>query len=206
MAGNVTTVGRWVAQRLPTRPTQHSSLVHFFHVDPVINEMKSMHGEGVCKFIGAVAFMEWCDGHQLVEKIQSITPIKIKAETMIMWTKQVLEGLSYLHLFGLIHQNINPGNIYLDSRGNAKIGGYMSCKVSRSPGCKLSYGRSDRGSHMCTAPEVQNGLEVTHKADVWDFGCCLFFWVTGEYHRDGYMDQNTRPSRAPIQDQSNRGR
>ena len=84
VVGNVTTVGRWVAQRLPTRPTQHSSLVHFFHVDPVIKEMKPMHGEGVCKFIGAVAFMEWCDGHQLVEKIQSITPIKIKAETMIM--------------------------------------------------------------------------------------------------------------------------
>ena len=68
VAGNVATVGRWVAQRLPTCPTQHYSLVHFFHVDPVIKEMKPMHGEGVCKFIGVVAFMEWCDGHQLVEK------------------------------------------------------------------------------------------------------------------------------------------
>ena len=32
---------------------------------------------------------------------------------------------------------------------------------------------------MVIAPEVDDGFEVTTKADIWAFGCCIYYWCTG---------------------------
>ena len=45
---------------------------------------------------------------------------------------QVAHGLSALHADGGIHRNINAGNVYLDEKRRAKLGGYQCLKV-RTP-------------------------------------------------------------------------
>lgn len=44
---------------------------------------------------------------------------------------QVSHGLSALHDRGGIHRNINAGNIYLDEKRRARLGGYCFLKVYR---------------------------------------------------------------------------
>jgi len=79
----------------------------------------------------------------------------------------------------LTHRNLNPGNVYLDNGGRAKVGGYMCFKAARAPGCIYSMGRCDTGSWSVVAPEVEAGYEVTPKSDIYAFGCCMFYWCTG---------------------------
>lgn len=103
-----------------------------------------------------------------------------RAEQLQEWTRQVAAGLRALHAAGCTHRNLNPGNVYLDERRRAVVGGFQCLKSPRAPGCPTSFGRADCGSAAVIAPEVEDGGRVSPKADVWALGCCVFRWITGE--------------------------
>ena len=108
-----------------------------------------------------------------------IDTLKISGRQMQMWCQQSCAGLRAIHDLGICHRNLNPGNVYLDTSGKAKIGGFATFKFPRGPGCGFSYGRCDVGTPAIIAPEVDDGYEVTTKADMWAFGCCMYYWCTG---------------------------
>ena len=105
------------------------------------------------------------------------------AEELEKWLAQVASGLRALHASGCTHRNLNPGNIYLDERRRAVVGGFQCIKTARAPGCPTSLGRADCGSACVIAPEVEDGGVAGTSADIWAFGCCLYRWITGELPR-----------------------
>ena len=78
-----------------------------------------------------------------------------------MWCQQVAAWLRPLHELNIVHRNRNPGDVYLDRGGKAKVGGLVCLKESRGPGFGLSFRRCDVGSPIIIAPEVDDGYEVT---------------------------------------------
>merc|ERR1712216_362104 len=98
---------------------------------------------------------------------------------LVQWMLQISAGLSALHSRGLLHRNINPGNIYKDHRGHVKLGSFQFAKFGRRPSELLSQKRCGGGTPMTLAPEVLDLQNATAKADVWALGCLIYAFATG---------------------------
>jgi serine/threonine protein kinase len=91
----------------------------------------------------------------------------------------IAAGLSYLHSQNIIHRDVNPENILLDSTFYPRIGGFTFAKVL-PPGepSKMTMGV---GTPLFMAPELHMGAEdYGYPVDVFAYGLLLYWLVTGE--------------------------
>lgn len=49
--------------------------------------------------------------------------------SMLQIIRGIAEGVAYLHINHVIHMNLNPANIVLDSEMNPKICDFETCKI-----------------------------------------------------------------------------
>ncbi|MCD9561421.1 hypothetical protein HAX54_020527 [Datura stramonium] len=103
----------------------------------------------------------------------------IKQERLIRYyTKQILQGLEYLHSMGIAHCDIKGQNILLGKTG-AKIADFGCARwvdpAERDGGVAEPIG----GTPMFMAPEVARGEEQGCPADIWALGCTIIEMATG---------------------------
>jgi serine/threonine protein kinase len=115
-------------------------------------------------------------GGSLEDKIKGDGSLSLR-ETVDLCT-QVADGLDALHAVGLIHRDVKPGNILLDSDGHVYITDFGLMKdreasVLTRPGQAL-------GSMDYMAPEQIRGEEVTGRSDVYALGCVMIECLTGK--------------------------
>lgn len=89
--------------------------------------------------------------------------------------RQILLGLNYLHLKGLVHCDIKGQNILIGGDG-LKIADFGCAKWAVS-GCSVSPEFSGTPAYM--APEVARGEEQSFPADIWALGCTVIEMATG---------------------------
>ncbi|XP_058221130.1 putative receptor protein kinase ZmPK1 [Rhododendron vialii] len=93
-------------------------------------------------------------------------------------------GLAYLHeecLEWVLHCDVNPQNILLDSNFQSKVADFGLFKlVNRGGGGKNSSFTSVRGTRGCMAPEWISNLPITSKVDVYSYGVVVLEMVTGK--------------------------
>uniref|UniRef100_H3GNU0 non-specific serine/threonine protein kinase n=1 Tax=Phytophthora ramorum TaxID=164328 RepID=H3GNU0_PHYRM len=67
--------------------------------------------------------MEYCEGNALREVIDKGALWKDPDKIWTMF-RQILEALVYIHRQGIIHRDIKPPNVFLDSEGTVKLGDF----------------------------------------------------------------------------------
>ncbi|KAJ0780484.1 putative protein kinase RLK-Pelle-RLCK-Os family [Helianthus annuus] len=85
-------------------------------------------------------------------------------------------GIAYLHeecAQRIVHYDIKPGNILLDSKFCAKVADFGLAKLCNRENTHITLTRG-RGTPGYAAPELWMPLPVTHKCDVYSFGMLLF--------------------------------
>lgn len=104
----------------------------------------------------------------------------------------VAKALAYLHdecLEWIIHCDVKPENILLDSDFEPKLADFGLAKLSKRGG-----GGSDvtqiRGTRGYMAPEWTSNLPITAKADVYSYGVVLLEVVMGNRVSESVMDGN----------------
>ncbi|KAG4980044.1 hypothetical protein AAZX31_12G092900 [Glycine max] len=97
---------------------------------------------------------------------------RLQEPAIACYTRQIVQGLEYLHSKGLVHCDIKGANILIGENG-AKIGD-LGCAKSAAD----STGAIG-GTPMFMAPEVARGEEQGCASDIWSLGCTVIEMVTG---------------------------
>ncbi|KAJ4905434.1 Mitogen-activated protein kinase kinase kinase 1 [Raphanus sativus] len=112
---------------------------------------------------------------QAQECIQQLEEIPDSAVSM--YTRQILDGLNYLHGEGFIHRDIKCANILVDATGAVKLADFwINGKVSKSDDIM-----SSKGTPFWMAPEVINPKHTDgygNSADIWSLGCTVLEMLT----------------------------
>ncbi|XP_076934907.1 uncharacterized protein LOC143601361 [Bidens hawaiensis] len=92
------------------------------------------------------------------------------------YTRQILEGLVYLHSKNMIHKNIKGSNILVDAKGLIKLADFGMAKHISEPSRALSF----KGSSFWTAPELIGNAArgCSFLVDIWSLGCTIHEMAT----------------------------
>ncbi|KAF8024659.1 hypothetical protein BT93_F1743 [Corymbia citriodora subsp. variegata] len=108
--------------------------------------------------------------------------------TELDWSKRFeialgsARGLAYLHeecLEWVLHCDVKPQNILLDSTYQPKVADFGLSKILKREGLKNSSFSRIRGTRGYMAPEWVYNMPITSKVDVYSYGIVLLELVTG---------------------------
>ena len=116
---------------------------------------------------------EYIKGQTLFDRLDFQTTFSLKEVCEIML--QLLDAISYIHSFGVIHRDIKPQNIFYLSNGIVKLADFGIAKG-------LEEGEKDEGvfgSVHYLAPEVCSGDPASIQSDIYACGVTFFQLLTG---------------------------
>ncbi|KAF9075260.1 hypothetical protein BDP27DRAFT_1315780 [Rhodocollybia butyracea] len=126
-------------------------------------------------------FLEYVPGGSVTALLRNYGAFE---ETLVSnFTRQISQGLIYLHERGIIHRDIKGANILVDNKGGVKISDFGISKkvdVQALTGARV-HRPSLQGSVFWMAPEVVMQSAHTQKADIWSVGCLVVEMLTGEH-------------------------
>jgi len=92
---------------------------------------------------------------------------------------QTAQGLAAAHDKGVIHRDIKPGNLMINSRGQVKIADFGIALVAQDFSKKLTSTGEFVGTPGYLSPEVCLGKPVDQRSDIFSLGIVLFEMLTG---------------------------
>jgi eukaryotic-like serine/threonine-protein kinase len=91
--------------------------------------------------------------------------------------KGICRGLVFAHGQGVIHRDLKPGNVWLTSEGQPKIGDFGLALASERS--RLTQEGTMVGTASYMPPEQALGGETTARADLYSLGALLYELLTG---------------------------
>src|SRR5215212_1924988 len=118
--------------------------------------------------------MEYLDGRTLKELLVRFGPPPIRIA--VGYTRQILSGLAFAHRFGLVHRDIKPHNVLVDSAGHVKVTDFG---IARSGSSQMTEAGSIIGTAQYLSPEQARGAPVDQRSDIYSVGVLLYELLTG---------------------------
>ena len=122
--------------------------------------------------------MPYVDGETLKERIAKEGQLSVNDAMRL--GREVAEALAYAHTRGIIHRDIKPGNILLQS-GHALVADFGIARALGAEGEALTKTGLAVGTPQYMAPEQATGeREVDGRADIYALGAVMYEMVAGE--------------------------
>jgi hypothetical protein len=119
--------------------------------------------------------MEYVSGQDLKRMIRMTRELSMG--TAVAIAHQICEGLAESHRLGVVHRDLKPQNIMIDSDGNVKIMDFGIARSLYSRGVTMTGVLVGTPEYM--APEQAEASDVDHRADIYALGIILYEMVTG---------------------------
>ncbi|XP_050282604.1 uncharacterized protein LOC126723302 isoform X6 [Quercus robur] len=153
------------------------------YLEQEISLLKQFEHENIVQYLGTekdgsriYIFLELVTKGSLASLYQKY---RLRDSQVSAYTRQILNGLKYLHDKKVIHRDIKCSNILVDASGSVKLADFGSlAKVT-----KLNDIKSCIGTPFWMAPEVVNLKNRPYglAADIWSLGCTVLEMLTRQH-------------------------
>ena len=94
--------------------------------------------------------------------------------------EELCEALRAAHTVGVVHRDLKPQNILLDTNGSAYISDFGLARSSTEPNGDITKAGEYPGSPAYMSPEQALGLPVDQRSDLYALGIVLYEMVAGK--------------------------
>lgn len=144
----------------------HPNIVRAFDID----------NEGDVHYI----VMEYVDGDDLQTRVRRDGPFSFERAVEVII--QAARGLQHAHDRGMIHRDVKPANLLIDSRHQVRLLDMGLALFAEQDEASLTIEHNENvlGTADYLAPEqALNSHKVDHRADIYGLGCTLYFMLAG---------------------------
>ncbi len=130
----------------------------------------------------AYIVFEFVEGENLKDRLRREGPLPIPEA--VAYAIEIARALSAAHSRQIVHRDVKPQNVLLDSEGSAKITDFGIARTLTEEG--LTADGRVLGTTDYVSPEQALGHPVTGQSDVYSLGVVLYEMLTGEvpFHGD----------------------
>lgn len=125
--------------------------------------------------------MEYVDGIDLQQLVKRDGPLDFSNAAEVIG--QAARGLEHAHQEGVVHRDVKPANLLIDSTGTVRLLDMGLALVAAEDEESLTVANNENvlGTADYLAPEqALNSHQVDHRADIYGLGCTLYFLLTGQ--------------------------
>ncbi|HEX2218827.1 MAG TPA: protein kinase [Gemmatimonadales bacterium] len=142
-----------------------------------------IHDSGVLepggRWRGPFFVMPYVEGESLRDRIAR--EVQLPLEETVRLTGEIADALAYAHGRGVVHRDVKPGNILLES-GHALLADFgVAYALDQASGQALSHSGVRLGSPHYMSPEQAAGQERTDaRSDLYSLACVAYEMLAGE--------------------------
>ena len=165
LAGDETARQRFCREARAAAKITHENVV-------AVHQVEKSGDEGLPYLV-----MQLISGESLEQRLARVE--KLPLREIVRIGMQAAHGLAAAHDQGLIHRDIKPGNILLESsHDNVKLTDFGLARVAED--VRLTRTGSVSGTPQYMSPEQAMGEEVDERSDLFSLGATLYEMCTGQ--------------------------
>ena len=123
-------------------------------------------------------FIEYMAGGNLSDMSEKFGG-KLDERVVRLYTREILQGLKYLHENGIVHCDLKCKNVLVSPSGDVKLADFGCSKRANDLKTNGVSSKSVVGTPLWMAPEVLRNEGFDFSADVWSLGCTVIEMATG---------------------------
>jgi eukaryotic-like serine/threonine-protein kinase len=131
--------------------------------------------------------MEFVDGQDLGKLIRAKG--KLPEHEALPIFQDILRGLAFAHSKGVIHRDVKPSNVLIDSQGRARIMDFGIAILAGAGEKRVTATGATVGSPWYMSPEqIQRPRELDLRTDIYSLGIVLYEMLAGDVPFNGETD------------------
>lgn len=170
-----------------TQRVEHEVKIHYQLKHPSILELYTFFEDKNYVYL----VLELCHNGEMQQYLKGRPRPSLDEDETRHYLKQVIDGMVYLHSYGILHRDLTLSNLLLTKEMNVKIADFGLATKLNIP--------DEKHFTMCgtpnfISPEIASRNAHGLEADVWSLGCMLYTFLTGKppFDTDGVRNTLNR--------------
>ncbi len=121
--------------------------------------------------------MEYVDGQSVAQILRGTGPLQPRRVAEVAF--ETAGALGFAHTRGVVHRDVKPGNILVNSQGVSKVTDFGIARALSSPAEELTQAGSVMGTATYFSPEQAQGFAVDARSDLYSLGVVMYEMLCG---------------------------